>query len=118
MPDLKIILQQTDMRDKLSDTLLSNLDVTWDVTELDLRCGWFSDFQKCTITDREKFLKTYISKKWYRAHKDASWYNSHKSTANIYVGYWSFDVAAVAKIYSVPDSEKWPYYPYDLVHSV
>lgn len=116
LPDLKIILQQTDMRDKLSDTLLSNLDVTWDVTELDLRCGWFSDFQKCTITDREKFLKTYISKKWYRAHKDASWYNSHKSTANIYVGYWSFDVAAVAKIYNVPDSKDWPYYPYDLVH--
>lgn len=117
LPDLKLVLQQTNMRNKLSDTMLCSLDSTWDVTESDLCCAWFSEFQKCIISDREKFLKTYVSKKWYQTHKDASWYNSHKSTANIYVGYWSFEVAAVAKIYGVPDSKEWPYYPYDLVHA-
>lgn len=118
LPDLKTILQQTNMRDKLTDSLLHSLDRAWEVSDLDRRCTWFSEFLKCSPPEREAFLKSYVTKKWYRAHKDASWYNSHKSAANIYVGYWSFEVAAVAKIYDVPDSEDWPYYPYDLVHSV
>ena len=117
LPDLKTILQQTNMRDKLTDSLLNSLDCTWDVSDLNRRCTWFSEFLNCSPAEREAFLKSYITKKWYRAHKDASWYNSHKSAANIYVGYWSFEVAAIAKIYGVPDSETWPYYPYDLVHS-
>lgn len=118
LPDLKTILQQTNMRNKLTDSLLFTLDSTWDVSDLDRRCAWFSEFLKCSSDKRAAYLKSYITKKWYRAHKDASWYDSHKSTANIYAGCWSFEVAAVAKIYSVPDSEKWPNYPYDLVHSV
>lgn len=117
LSDLKLVLKQTNMCNKLTDTMLCSLDNTWDVTESDLCCAWFSEFQKCIISDREKFLKTYVSKKWYQAHKDASWHNSHKSTANIYVGYWSFEVAAVAKIYGVPDDKGWLYYPYDLVHA-
>ena len=66
--------------------------------------------------NRAKFLKAYVTQKWYKAHKDTAWYNSHKSSVNIYVGYWSFEVAAVAKIYGVSDSKEWPYYPYDLVY--
>ena len=62
LPDLKLVLQQTNMRNKLSDTLLCSLDGTWDISELDLHCTWFSEFQKCTITDREKFLKAYVTK--------------------------------------------------------
>lgn len=104
------------MRDKLTDSLLLTLDPTWDVSDLDRHCAWFSEFLKCTSDKRAAYLKNYISKKWYRAHKDASWYDSHKSTANIYAGYWSFEVAAVAKIYGVSDSDGWPYYPYDMVH--
>ena len=118
LPDLKTVLRQTDVRDKLTDSLLHNLDYTWNVSDVDQRCVWFSEFLKCSPSEREIFLKSYITKKWYQTRKEASWYNSHKSAANIYVGYWSFEVAAVAKIYSVPDSKKWPYYPYDLVHSV
>ena len=35
-----------------------------------------------------------------------------------YCGYWCFEIAALAKIFSVDDSEfkKHPYYPYDLAH--
>lgn len=37
--------------------------------------------------NRAKFLKAYVTQKWYKAHKDTAWYNSHKSSVNIYVGY-------------------------------
>lgn len=116
LPDLKLILQQTNMRDKLTDTLLYSMDNTWTITELDYCCTWFFKFLECTVAERENYLKQYLTKKWYQMHRDAAWYNSHKSSANIYVGYWSFEVGAIVKIYGVQDSPEWPYYPYDMVH--
>ena len=69
-------------------------------------------------TDSEaalKALKDYIGK-WYNLNKDASWYNNHlKST---YRGYWAWEVAAVAKVMHIDDTDLKdnPYYPYDMVH--
>ena len=118
LPALKLIVQQTNMRDKLTDTLLHSMDDTWPIVELDLCCTWFMEFLKCAEMERGDYLKRYLTKRWYRDHRDASWYDSHKSTENIYVGYWSFEVGAVAKIYGVQDSSEWPYYPHDLVHKI
>ena len=62
-----------------------------------------------------KALKEYIGK-WYNLNKDAPWYDNHlKST---YRGYWAWEVAAVAKIMHIDDTDLKdnPYYPYDMVH--
>ena len=39
LPNLKTILRQTNMRNKLTDSLLFTLDSTWDVSDLDRRCA-------------------------------------------------------------------------------
>ena len=63
-----------------------------------------------------KALKDYIGK-WYNLNKDAPWYNSHLKK-NCYSGYWAWEVAAVAKIMHIDDTDLKdnPYYPYDMVH--
>ena len=63
----------------------------------------------------KKALMEYIGK-WYGLNKDAPWYNNH--LRGTYRGYWAWEVAAVAKIMHIDDSELKdnPYYPYDMVH--
>ena len=63
-----------------------------------------------------KALKDYIGK-WYNLNKDAPWYNSHLKK-NCYSGYWAWEVAAVAKVMHIDDTDLKdnPYYPYDMVH--
>ncbi|TAF76571.1 MAG: DUF1911 domain-containing protein [Bacteroidetes bacterium] len=77
--------------------------------------------QAVTETDKskaEKLVKEFITKDWYKNHKDAGWYNSHKSKHDTYFGYWSFETAAVVKIMGLDDSSfiDCQYYPKDLVH--
>ncbi|MEH2955562.1 PoNe immunity protein domain-containing protein [Candidatus Merdisoma sp. JLR.KK011] len=61
-------------------------------------------------------LNEYIKKKWLRGHADYGWMNAHKEAG--YVGLWSFEAAAVAKILRLDDSklEDDNHYPYDLTH--
>ncbi|WP_449021220.1 PoNe immunity protein domain-containing protein [Prevotella jejuni] len=70
-----------------------------------------SDAQKA-----KKALEDYIGK-WYNLNKYAPWYNNHLKK-NCYRGYWAWEVAAVAKIMNIDDSDLKdnPYYPYDMVH--
>lgn len=65
----------------------------------------------------EELVKVFITKDWYKNHKDAGWYNSHKSKHDVYFGYWSFETAAVVKILGLDDSnfKDCRYYPKDLV---
>ncbi|MDR1892937.1 MAG: DUF1911 domain-containing protein [Oscillospiraceae bacterium] len=41
-------------------------------------------------------LAEYISEEWYGAQSESPWYNSHLSNNGTYVGYWSFECAALA----------------------
>jgi len=68
-------------------------------------------------TKAEMLIKEFITKEWYKNHKDAGWYNSHKSKHNTYFGYWSFETAAVVAIMDLDDSsfKDCEYYPKDLV---
>lgn len=65
---------------------------------------------------KEDILKDAM-KKWYRKHKSAYWYDMHKSKANVYYGYWSYEIAALVKILNADDSgfRDHDYYPRDLV---
>lgn len=62
--------------------------------------------------DNESVLSKYLSS-WYRYHMDSPWYDSHKGDGNTYVGYWSFEAAAIAKIMKVKETKlkEHQYYP-------
>lgn len=64
----------------------------------------------------KRVLIEYLGK-WYNLNKDAPWYNTHLRD-NGYSGYWAWEIAAVAKIMQIDDSnlKDNPYYPYDVVH--
>lgn len=55
-------------------------------------------------SDKESILNTYLSD-WYDAHKDFAWYDSHKNDKDTYVGYWSFESAALAKVMGIDQSK-------------
>ena len=78
--------------------------------------GLFKLTQLSDAQAAKKALIDYIGK-WYNLNKDAPWYNNHLKTSS-YRGYWAWEVAAVAKILHIDDSDLKdnPYYPYDMVH--
>lgn len=61
-------------------------------------------------------LKEYIETKWLDGHAKFGWKTLHTKAG--YVGLWSFEAGAVAKILGLDDSElkNSNHYPYDLVH--
>ena len=78
--------------------------------------GLFKLTQISDAQEAKKALEDYIEK-WYNLNKNAPWYNSHLKK-NCYRGYWAWEVAAIAKIMNIDDSDLKdnPYYPYDMVH--
>lgn len=66
--------------------------------------------------EASKRLKTYMEKEWFKGHYDYEWKNAHKEPG--YVGYWSFETAALAKILELDDTSLKDnnHYPYDLAH--
>ncbi|HDR8055015.1 TPA: DUF1911 domain-containing protein, partial [Bacillus cereus] len=52
--------------------------------------------------EASKRLQTYMEKEWFRGHYDYEWKNAHKEPE--YVGYWSFETAALAKILELDDT--------------
>ena len=66
--------------------------------------------------EASKRLQTYMEKEWFRDHYDYEWKNAHKEPG--YVGYWSFETAALVKILELDDTNLKDnnHYPYDLAH--
>lgn len=58
----------------------------------------------CNSSDKEKVLLDYLFG-WYDNRRDTSWYESDKRSNETYVGYWSFESAALAKIFSVSENK-------------
>ncbi|MCM1185151.1 MAG: DUF1911 domain-containing protein [Lachnoclostridium sp.] len=61
-------------------------------------------------------LEEYVQKKWLKGHSDYGWTRAHKEGA--YWGFWSFEAAAIAKIFQLDDSKlkEDNHYPYDMAH--
>ncbi len=66
--------------------------------------------------EASKRLQTYMEKEWFKGHYDYEWKNAHKEPG--YVGYWSFETAAIVKILELDDISLKDnnHYPYDLAH--
>ncbi|ATP40182.1 hypothetical protein CSE16_09055 [Solibacillus sp. R5-41] len=74
------------------------------------------DLAQTDKKEASKRLQTYMEKEWFKGHYDYDWKNSHKEPG--YVGYWSFETAALAKILELDDTSlvNNNHYPYDLAH--
>ena len=71
--------------------------------------------------DKDKasgLLEEYIEKKWLEGHSKLGWKNIHKQGG--YIGLWSYEAGAVAKMLGLDDSKliNSNHYPYDLVHYI
>ena len=62
--------------------------------------------------NKESILLEYLND-WYTDRKDTSWYDSDKGSNETYVGYWSFECAAIAKAMKIDDDrlKENVYYP-------
>ncbi|WIL45271.1 PoNi-like cognate immunity protein [Bacillus bombysepticus] len=74
------------------------------------------EFAQTDKKEASKRLQTYMEKEWFKGHYDYEWKNAHKEPG--YVGYWSFETAAIVKILELDDTSLKDnnHYPYDLAH--
>ncbi|CAH2464113.1 MULTISPECIES: PoNi-like cognate immunity protein [Bacillus cereus group] len=120
---LKKIVDKKNMNDAVIDFLVCASDIGY--TKMTNRYYKDNPYAKTreiielAQTDKKeasKRLKTYMEKEWFRGHYDYEWKNAHKEPG--YVGYWSFETAALAKILELDDTSLKDnnHYPYDLAH--
>ena len=88
-------------------------------------CGFYkavpySEMQKIIELPEEKkdyavaTIQDYINNKWFIGHRDYGWENAHKRMD--YVGFWSFECAAIVKLLHLDESKIIcpQHYPYGL----
>lgn len=91
-------------KDKLLKFLASYLESGEVIWEGEFVISELYDKIECidSVNDKEGVLCSYLED-WYSAHKGFSWYESDKGIFGTYVGYWSFESAAIAKIYKIAE---------------
>ena len=120
---LKKIVDKKNMNDAVIDFLLCASDIGY--TNMTNRYYKDNPYAKTremielAQTDKKeasKRLQTYMEKEWFKGHYDYEWKNAHKEPG--YVGYWSFETAALVKILELDDTNLKDnnHYPYDLAH--
>ncbi|WP_283750353.1 PoNi-like cognate immunity protein [Bacillus cereus] len=120
---LKKIVDKKNVNDAVIDFLLYASDIGY--TKMTNRYYKENPYAKTreiielAQTDKKeasKRLQTYMEKEWFKCHYDYEWKNAHKEPG--YVGYWSFETAALVKILELDDTSLKDnnHYPYDLAH--
>ncbi|MCC2389283.1 PoNi-like cognate immunity protein [Bacillus pacificus] len=120
---LKKIVDKKNVNDAVIDFLLCASDVGY--TNMTNRYYKENPYAKTkeiielAQTDKKeasKRLQAYMEKEWFKGHYDYEWKNAHKEPG--YVGYWSFETAAIVKILGLDDTSLKDnnHYPYDLAH--
>ena len=92
-------------------TYLQTKKVVWDGSFSVAKV--FDELDKVVSSDKKdaelnKYLQT-----WYVNRKDTSWYDTDKNANEVYVGYWSFESAALAKVFGIDETvvARNEYYP-------
>ncbi|MED2841131.1 hypothetical protein A6279_15250 [Bacillus wiedmannii] len=120
---LKKIVDKKNMNDAVIDFLLCASDIGYtNITNRYYKDNPYAktrEIIELAQTDKKeasKRLQTYMEKEWFKGHYDYEWKNAHKEPG--YVGYWSFETAALVKILELDDTSLKDnnHYPYDLAH--
>ncbi|MGU3352987.1 PoNi-like cognate immunity protein [Bacillus sp. M5A3_1b] len=120
---LKKIVDKKNMNDAVIDFLLCASDIGYTkMTNVYFKENPYAktrEIIELAQTDKKeasKRLQTYMEKEWFKGHYDYEWKNAHKEPG--YVGYWSFETAALVKILELDDTSLKDnnHYPYDLAH--
>ncbi|WP_027622847.1 PoNi-like cognate immunity protein [Acetivibrio clariflavus] len=122
---LACAIEKQKKEDALMDFLLKACDIGWNhnTSEYERKNPYAKTAEIIQMAlhdkDREKAskrLQQYIEKEWIKGHNDLDFKNAHKEPG--YVGLWSFEAAALAKILGLDDSalKDNNHYPYDLAH--
>lgn len=118
----KIVVKEN-MNDAVIDFLLCASDIGWTkITNVYFEEDPYAktrEIIELAQNDKQaasKRLQTYMEKEWFKGHYDYEWKNAHKEPG--YVGFWSFETAALAKILELDDTSLINHnrYPYDLAH--
>ena len=122
---LACAIEKQKIEDALMDFLLKACDIGWNhnTSRYERKNPYAKTAEIIQMAlhdkDREKAskrLQQYIEKEWIKGHNDLDFKNAHKEPG--YVGLWSFEAAALAKILGLDDSalKDNNHYPYDLAH--
>jgi len=98
------VIEKQKKEDALMDFLLKACDIGWNhnTSEYERKIHMQRRLKlykwHCMIKTGKKLRKatTYIEKEWIKGHNDLDFKNAHKEPG--YVGLWSFEAAALAKI--------------------
>ena len=118
---LRNIVDKTGYADQLLCAMLNGLDPSHPVQEIDTVPAPYT-FASAVLDMEprlaEQALAEYLKKHWYKGHRDTGWYDNHKLDNLKYVGYWSFETAALVKLLQLDDRilQASPYYPAELAH--
>lgn len=123
MKRLAKVVEKQKMKDFVIDYLLCASDIGWTkINHAFYEEIPYSNTKKIielAQTDKKEAsdrLHTYMDEEWFQGHYDYEWKNAHKRHG--YVGFWSFETAAIAKILELDDEglKDNIHYPYDLAH--
>ncbi|MBU5465771.1 DUF1911 domain-containing protein [Virgibacillus sp. MSJ-26] len=123
MKRLAKVVEKQKMKDFVIDYLLCASDIGWTkINHAFYEEIPYSNTKKIielAQTDKKEAsdrLHTYMEKEWFQGHYDYEWRNAHKEPG--YIGFWSFETAAIAKILELDDEglKDNIHYPYDLAH--
>src|SRR5699024_8613132 len=123
MKRLAKIVENQEMNDFVIDYLLCASNIGWtkisDTFYKETPYIKTKEIIELAQTDKKevsKRLHTYMEKEWFQGHYDYEWRNAHKRHG--YVGFWSFETAAIVKILDLDDESLKDniHYPYDLAH--
>lgn len=109
-----------------NDALLDYLLRSTGIPHPDCSCGFYKKVPYCLMqqiiqlpaaekNSAAKIIEDYLNHDWFMGHKDYYWLEAHKRRD--YVGFWSFESAALVKLLDLDESKiSCPkYYPYGLV---
>ncbi|HBJ1646465.1 DUF1911 domain-containing protein [Clostridium botulinum] len=120
---LSKLVEKENIKDLVIDYLLYVSDIGWNkITSIYYKENPYSKIREIIElaekdkSEASKRMQKYMEKEWFKGHYDYEWKNAHKEPG--YVGFWSFETAALAKILELDDTELLEnnHYPYDLTH--
>src|SRR5699024_4316860 len=120
---LSEIINKQQLNDFVVEYLLCGCDIGWshmsNSFDKEIPYANTKEIVELEETDKDAAsdrLFTYMEKEWLQGHYDYGWKNAHKEPN--YVGFWSFESAALAKILGLDDTRLKDNnnYPYDLAH--